>query len=58
MGDLREVDTKDSLTDVRRELARAYNSFFACAPTLWRMKELEKRLMELLRDDLRGWGSK
>jgi hypothetical protein len=58
MGELCEVDTKDSLTEVRRELARAYNSFFACAPTLWKMKELEKKLIELLRADLRGWESK
>lgn len=58
MGDLRDIDQKETVTETRRELARAYNWFFAGAPTLWQMKELEKKLMELLRADLRGWESK
>jgi hypothetical protein len=44
-----DIERMKFINETRRDLARAYNSFFAGATVNDIMLELEKRLMDLLR---------
>jgi hypothetical protein len=44
-----DLEHQKTINETRRELARAYNAFFAGAQCLGQMLELEKKLIELLR---------